>query len=61
LLEHMRRIPLLAHLPVLICSALGSSDIVFRAAHLNIVSHIHLHNDQLASRRHGARSFCPVI
>jgi CheY-like chemotaxis protein len=36
LLEHIRHIPTLAHLPVLICSALGSSDIVFRAAHLNL-------------------------
>jgi CheY-like chemotaxis protein len=40
LLEHIRRIPLLANLPVLICSALGSSDIVFRAAHLNIVGYL---------------------
>jgi CheY-like chemotaxis protein len=36
LLEHVRRVPTLANLPVLICSALGSSDIVFRAAHLNL-------------------------
>jgi CheY-like chemotaxis protein len=40
LLDHIRRIPLLAHLPVLICSALGGSDIVSRAAHLNIVGYL---------------------
>jgi CheY-like chemotaxis protein len=40
LLEHIRRMPLLAHLPVLICSAVGLSDIVFRAAHLNIVGYL---------------------
>jgi CheY-like chemotaxis protein len=40
LLDHIRKTPSLAHLPVLICSALSSSDIVFRAAHLNIVGYL---------------------
>jgi CheY-like chemotaxis protein len=40
LLEHIRRTPSLANLPVLICSALGTSDVVFRAAHLNIVGYL---------------------
>jgi CheY-like chemotaxis protein len=40
LLDQIRRIPLLAHLPVLICSALARSDIVARAAHFSIVGYL---------------------
>jgi CheY-like chemotaxis protein len=40
LLEHIRRVPTLAHLPVLICSALGTSDVVFRAADLNLCGYL---------------------
>jgi CheY-like chemotaxis protein len=40
LLDHIRRVPSLARLPVLICSALGSPAAVLRAAHLNIASYL---------------------
>ena len=40
LLEHTRRTPSLANLPVLICSELGSSDVLFRAAHRNVLAHL---------------------
>jgi CheY-like chemotaxis protein len=40
LLDQIREVPSLTRLPVLICSALGSSDIVFRAAHLNIAGYL---------------------
>jgi CheY-like chemotaxis protein len=40
LLDQIRSAPSLASLPVLICSALGSPDIVLRAARLNIAGYL---------------------
>jgi CheY-like chemotaxis protein/HPt (histidine-containing phosphotransfer) domain-containing protein len=40
LLDQIRKAPYLAGLPVLICSALGSPDIVRRAARLNIAGYL---------------------
>jgi len=40
LLDHIRKAPYLAGLPVLICSALGNPEVVLRAANLNIAGYL---------------------